>query len=140
MQSIEMQLLDKTNSSWRGFQLQGTEVLHRCLICNETFPQTDQGWIGLKEHGFVEHEQGMHYDWQELNGEAVTVVVIERGDEDIFGESQTQFDLWLMGKDGTMYAIKDAHTGIFGGTAGGFKWKPKSQSNNLKMLTQNVAE
>ena len=120
------------------FLLGGPEVLRACLACDATFPQTDDGWEALKQHGFDEHEFIKHYDWTELDGMEVTIAVVRRADEpNILDPSGLQTELIARAKDGTVYFLPFSHYDR--GDAGGFKCKPKSRGNNLLRLTQHAA-
>ena len=123
-----------------GFSFRGAEIFYRCLVCDATFPQTDEGWRELSLHGMDAHEQPTTFDWRELQGKTVTFAVIERELPDSSGMkaalgTRIQTDILARADDGTVYFMPDPTNG-FGGTSRGWKCKPRSQESNLLQLMQ----
>lgn len=116
------------------------EAFHRCLICDATFEQTDEGREALTQHGFDAHEEIKHYDWKELDGLEVTLAVIEREGDDSWGLGKcVQYDILARTADGTVYQLADHAVRItkeWQANTGSFKWNPKSRESNLPKLMQ----
>ena len=119
--------------SGQTFQIGGNEVLLVCWSGEMTFPQTDEGHEALRDHDFEAHERVKHYDWTELHGQRVTILVVQRERNDGFPwdeEPRIQTELVARTDDGTYYFLPwspyDSHK------TGDFKWKP--QRDGLALL------
>lgn len=138
------QLLDITNPHVQGFTISlGTgAAYHRCLVCNGTFEQTDEGWAALKRHGFDAHEQGMQFPWSELNGKTVTMAVVEQEEEGWSpGKTRRVISLMARTEDGTTYMLPEPTIYDWQKEPTGWKWKFTSGlAKNLKLLTRRAAE
>lgn len=137
MKTVWMGISERTGGNRQGFVLRGSEILCRCLHCDAEFPQTDDGWRTLKQHGFEFHEQLVHFDWTELHGQEVTIAVVQRKDDPtILDPSGLQTELIARTKDGVVYFLPFSYYDR--GDAGGFKCKPKSQESSLPQLMPGV--
>ena len=139
MKTLWGTLADLQGDHGQRFRLRGEDVLHLCLFCDTSYPQTDEGWLALKQHGFDEHEQIIYYDWRELHGKQVTIGVVERNEMVGFGKherasGETQTELIARTEDGTIYFLPFSY--YDSDYKGGFKCKPKSPESNLLKLMQ----
>lgn len=139
-------IIHATNSGrWRRFQITGEDVRHLCPSCDATFPQTDKGWAGLREHQYKEHGSAVMFDWKELQGKTLEITVIETEDENTWGVDwdSVQRDVYGRATDGTVYHLATNHSGgkYHGERKGGWKWRnPPSPERLLKIATPSAAE
>lgn len=141
MRPLWSDLLDATGPDGQGFAIRGEEVFRRCLICDALFPQTDDGWRALKDHGLEEHERPTTFKWGELHGLDVTLAVVERPITEGYFKGK-QLDLLARGADGTVYFLfsKSCQPDYDGGVhESGWKCRPKSPESNLLRLMQGAA-
>ncbi len=80
---------------------------HGCTLCDETFPQTDDGWRALKTHEQTHNESGAElYDLRELDGLTGEVGVVElprsRAEVEASGR---RFELYFRATNGAVYGL-----------------------------------
>lgn len=123
-----------------GISIRGSEVLRRCLICNATFEQTDEGFASLRDHEFEVHEGARHFDWSELHGKTVTIAVVQREGETYSAGKYIDKELMARDEDGVYYLLPRPDGQGWGSPGGGFKWKPRAAESNLLRLMQPAQE
>lgn len=123
----------------QGFTITSGEVLLRCLTCDATFPQSDDGRSDLRMHEFEEHQRSVHYDWAELDGLAVRLQLVRRREEPGYfspPDGHVKVEVVAIAEDGTVYTFPfegyedrdDFHGDM---RLGYFKFKPRAGLNRL---------
>jgi hypothetical protein len=136
MKTLPHTIDDLEGPGGQSFWFTDDGIYHACRSCDVRYPQTDDGWLALRDHEFEEHERIRHYDWTELHGQEVTILIIQREDPQYFSEKHRyQTELVARTKDGTYYFLPFSHYDAW--DAGDFKWKPKRDGLALLQTTLN---
>lgn len=116
------ELLDSTCSNGHmRFLCSGPDVRRGCLLCEATFPQTDDGWLELRAHHF-EHGMASRFEWSELEGKSLRIMIVRAEDRTFSMPTPTMDVYGVDDSAGIVYNI----THEFGAsykTEGGWKWK-----------------
>jgi len=132
MKTLWMEIDDLQGQPGQTFRLGTKEVLMVCRGGEATFHQTDEGWTALREHDFSAHERIMQYDWTELHGQNVIILVVQRLGRDFpEDEDELQTEFVARTTDGVYYFLPFSY--YDDGEKGGFKWKPTS-ADGLALL------
>lgn len=112
------------------------DVLEFVLLCDAEFEQTEDGFAVLKLHEF-EHGMGTLFDWSEINGKQLRLVVVSY-DTDLKLLYSGEADLYGIDDEaGIVYLLNHQYVESWWSGPGGWKWKigtPKKRGCGQKLM------
>lgn len=133
-------LLTATCDNTVMFQVHGGDVSYGCPDCPARFPQTDDGWRSLKEHG-LEHGRPTTYRPDELRGKHLLIFIVETDDSTpglLNDPESSRYDIYGQDERGYVYHLATQNRWNRGGF---WKWKRlPSRLTSLPEPMQNEAE
>lgn len=135
-------LIQATTSGGRcRFCFRDGVTLRVCLFCDAEFEQTDDGFALFKQHEF-EHGAGTLFDWSELDGKALRLIVVPYETE-LRALYSSEADLYAVDDDaGVVYHLSHEYVSSWQEKAGGWKWKvgkPTTPADGQKPMLPDQA-
>jgi hypothetical protein len=127
------ELLEMTGRNGRqAFRFASGDPMHRCIDCDAVFPQTDEGWKDLHQHG-MDHGRPASFEWQELNGRTLRIQITSRDHQYAY-----KHDGHENAPEVDVYAIDDSSGEIFHIATVCDEWKASYSRTGTKWKVGNL--
>ena len=140
-------LIEATTDDCTGFRINGESVEYRCVRCDATFPQTNDGHAAMRAHEF-EHGRATRYQPEELDGKRLRVYCVRSIDKTFDREIPTYDTYGIDDAAGAVYHLSHQYNPE-DYRKGGWKWKlmkptqrndgPKDTRGVLALLSNGYA-